>query len=353
MSKHSQNKLMKIVIDCLGGDNSPFANIDGTLITMKKLPELSAVFVGDEAEINAALAERGAAVAFPGRIEVVHAPGIITGEDKPTDAIRLKKDSSMIRAISILREDESVGALVSSGATGSLVAAATLRIGRIRGIKRPAFCPILPAMTGGIVGVCDSGANVDISPRQLLEFAVLGSCYLKRAFGIENPRVALLNIGTETEKGDELRKEAYPLLAGCESINFVGNMESRDLLTGKYDLVVCDGFSGNVLVKTTEGTALQLLKKIKTDIMSRKKYMIGAAFMKKMFMEEKEFMNYQNYGGSVLLGAEKVLVKCHGSGDAAGFAVCVEQAFRMQSGGMNEMVSRILKEIDEKNEREE
>lgn len=335
-----------MVIDCLGGDNSPLANVNGTLRAMRENPDISVIFAGDEKEIREILENASDYEALKGRIEVVNAPEIITGEEKPTDAIRLKKDSSMIRSISILNNDESVGAMISAGATGALVAAVTLRIGRIRGIRRPAFCPILPTMNGRVVGVCDSGANVDITARQLLEFAILGSVYMNSAYGIEKPRVALLNIGTESEKGDELRRQAYGLLRDSEDINFVGNMESRDLLSGKYDLVVCDGFSGNVLVKTTEGTALQLLKKIKKDIMSRGIYKIGALFMKRMFAEEKEFMNYQNYGGSVLLGTEKTVVKCHGSGDEAGFAVCVSQAYRMQAANMNDRISEILKKYD-------
>lgn len=326
---------MKIAVDCHGGDHSPQANVEGALIALRKHEDLSVVFVGDEAQIRPLIENE---TKLKSRTEVIHAPVVITGEDRPTDAIRHKKDSSMIRAINLLREDPEVGALVSNGATGALVAASTLRIGRIRGIRRPAFCPILPTMIGGIVGVCDSGANVDILPEQLVQFAIMGSRYLESAFGIEKPRVALLNIGTETEKGDNLRREAYPLLENAPGINFVGNMESRDLLSGKYDLVVCDGFAGNVLIKTTEGTALEILRKLKKDIKAKKRYMIGAGLMKKMFMDFKDFMNYQNYGGSVLLGCEKTVVKGHGSSDANSFAVCMDQAYRMQAAGMTEKI---------------
>lgn len=333
---------MKIVIDCLGGDKSPNANVEGALIALEKLSDLSIVFVGDEEEIKKLVGDK-----YSDRILIVHAPEVITGNDKPTDAIRLKKDSSMIKSIKMLREDPTIDAIVSCGATGALVAAATLRIGRIKGVRRPAFCPILPTMNGGIVGICDSGANVDIIPEQLLEFAIMGSKYLSSAYGVENPRVALLNIGTEEEKGDELRKTAYPLLKNCSEINFVGNMESRDLLSGKYDLVVCDGFSGNVLVKTTEGTSLELLKKIKTDIFSKTKYKIGALFMKQMFKEEKEFMNYQNYGGSVLLGCEKIIVKGHGSSNGIAVSKCIEQAYRMMKNNLNEQIEKSLETIKE------
>ncbi len=331
---------MKILIDCHGGDKSPNANIEGALRAMEAHPDLEVVFVGDEGRIGEVLAGNGQKAG--GRISVVHAPDVITGEEKPTDAIRLKKDSSMIRSVRLLREDPEIGALVSTGATGSLVAAATLRIGRIRGVRRPAFCPILPTMDGGMVGICDSGANVDITVDQLRQFAVLGSRYLENVYGVERPRVAMLNIGTETEKGDALRREAYPMLEKVGDINFVGNMESRDLLSGKYDLVVCDGFSGNVLVKTTEGTALELLKKIKKDIYSKTQYKLGALLMKRMFADMKEFMNYQNYGGSVMLGLEKTIVKGHGSSDAAAVAVCIEQAYKVEQNRMNDKIEASL-----------
>ena len=197
-------------------------------------------------------------------------------------------------------------------------------------------------MNGGMVGVCDSGANVDITPKLLQQFAVMGSLYLQCAYGVERPRVAMLNIGTEAEKGDELRKAAYPLLKETPGIHFVGNMESRDLLTGQYDLVVCDGFSGNVLIKSTEGACLEMLKKLKTDIYSRTLYKLGALLMKRMFAEEKRFMDYRNYGGSVLLGCKKIVVKGHGSSNDAAVAKCIEQAYRMQTASMTEKLREAI-----------
>lgn len=333
---------MKLIIDTLGGDNSPLAPVEGSLLALKTHDDLSLVLVGDEAVLRALLAERDAPM---DRIELLHAPGEITGEDKPTDAIRLKKDASMIAALSLLRTDKSCDGLVSTGSTGALVAAATLRIGRIRGIRRPAFCPILPTMNGGIVGVCDSGANVDIIPEQLQQQAIMATHYLETAFGVKNPSVAMLNIGVESEKGDDLRKTAYPLLQNTPGIRFVGNMESRDLLTGKYDIVVCDGFSGNVLCKTAEGTAMELMKKLKQDIYAKKKYKTGALLMKRMFRELREFMNYQNYGGSVLLGCEKTIVKGHGSSNAKAVSVCIDQAYRMTKNDLAGRISESLAAI--------
>ncbi|MCR5695171.1 MAG: phosphate acyltransferase PlsX [Clostridia bacterium] len=336
---------MKLVIDCMGGDNSPGANVAGGVLALEKYPDLTLVFSGDEAAIKAEIEKTG--FTDRSRYEILHAPEVITGEDKPTDAIRLKRESSMMKGIKLLRESEDIDGIVSTGATGSLVAAATLRIGRLEGVFRPAFCPILPTMNGGIVGVCDSGANVDCLPLQLVQFAVMASAYMEHTFGIENPRIALLNIGTESEKGDELRKEVYKRLSALPGINFVGNMESRDLLSGKYDVVVCDGFSGNVLIKTTEGTALQLMKKIKKDIYSRTVYKLGALFMKKMFSDMKEFMNYQRYGGSVLLGTEKIIVKGHGASDKVAVAKCIEQARSMKGSGLNGIIAEKIAAIPE------
>ncbi len=344
---------MKLVIDCLGGDNSPSANVEGSLIALDRLPGLELVLAGDEEAIKKELEKHNVSAGARAKIEILHAPDVITGEDRPTDAIRLKRDSSMMKSIRLLREDPSVSGIVSLGATGSLVAAATLRIGRLPGVRRPCFCPILPTMSGGIVGVSDSGANVDCTPIQLVQFAVMGSAYMKNVYGIDNPRVSLLNIGTESEKGDDLRRTVYKALTGLAAenvINFTGNMESRDLISGRHDLVVCDGFSGNVLIKTTEGTALQLLKKIKKDIYSRPLYKFGALFLKKMFAEEKEFMNYQNYGGSVLLGTEKTIVKGHGSSDSKAVAKCIEQAYKMVDSNLNGIIESAVSRLPEEYE---
>ena len=338
--------MIKIALDCYGGDNSPGVNVEGAFAALKNLPELELILAGDEAEIKKLTdkyaEEYGAEIAE--RITVIHAPDIIGCDEKPTDAIRQKPESSMMKCINLLRTDPDVAGMVSIGSTGALIAAATLRLGRLEGVMRPTFCPILPTMDGGLVGICDSGANVDCDAYRLHQFAVMGSVYMKNAFGIENPRVALLNVGVEAEKGDMMRKEAYPLIEGNKNINFVGNMESRDLLSGKYDLVVCDGFSGNVLVKSVEGTAVSLLKKLKSGIMSKLRYKIGGLFMKGLFTDMKEMLDYQKYGGSVLLGCRKVVVKGHGSSSPVAVAKCIEQAYTAQMNNMNEQIEKLLSE---------
>ena len=335
--------MMKILLDCFGGDHSPEANVEGSLRALEAFPDLYLILTGDEAALKACLEGKKY---DSSRLEIVHAPEVIACDERPIDAVRLKKESSMIKAIRMLRDRDDLAALVSVGSTGALVTAALTRIGRVRGVIRPAFCPILPTMNGGLVGICDSGANVEVTPEHLRQFAIMGSLYMENVYGVAKPRVALLNVGKEAEKGDEIHQKAYELLSQTAEIYFGGNMESRDLLSGSYDLVVADGFSGNVLVKTTEGTALELLKKMKKDIYSRTIYKLGALLMKRMFKEEKDFMNYQNYGGSVLLGTCKTIVKGHGSSKATAVFKCIEQAWRMEQNALPAKMEEIIMKYD-------
>ena len=319
--------MIKILVDCFGGDHCPEAPVNGALAALRVNPDLQLLLTGDETLLKKELEGKEYDAA---RLEIIHAPEVIGCDEKPTDVVRLKRNSSMMKAIILLRDRDDIAAMVSTGSTGALVTGALVRLGRIPGVIRPAFCPILPTMNGGIVGICDSGANVTVDAAMLRQFAIMASLYLENVYGIKKPRTALLNVGKEAEKGDDLRRETYKLLQETESLHFVGNMESRDLLSGNYDVVVADGFSGNVLVKATEGTALELLKKIKKDIYSRTLYKMGALLMSRMFKEEKAFMNYQNYGGSVLLGTSKVVVKGHGSSKAVAVEKCIEQAYKME-----------------------
>ena len=327
--------MIKILLDCFGGDHCPQAPVEAAINALEKNPDLYLMLTGDEETLRKELEGR----AYPkDRLEIVHAPEVIGCEERPTDVVRLKRNSSMMKAIILLRDRDDIAGMVSTGSTGALVTGALVRLGRIPGVIRPAFCPILPTMDGGLVGICDSGANMMVTPAHLRQFAIMSSLYMANVYGVKNPRTALLNVGKEAEKGDETRQEAYKLLQETPSVNFVGNMESRDFLSGNYDVVVADGFSGNVLVKTTEGTALELLKKLKKDIYSSTLYKLGALLMKKMFAQEKEFMDYQNYGGSVLLGTSKVVVKGHGSSKAVAVEKCIEQAYRMETSGLSSQI---------------
>lgn len=331
--------MIKLIIDCFGGDHSPQAPVAGALAALAKNPDLQLILTGDEALLQKEL--EGKAY-DPSRLEIIHAPEVIGCDEKPTDVVRLKRNSSMMKAIILLRDRDDIAGMVSTGSTGALVTGALVRLGRIPGVIRPAFCPILPTMDGGLVGICDSGANVEVTAAHLRQFAIMASLYMANVYGVKEPRIALLNVGKEAEKGDDIRRETYALLQETDCLHFVGNMESRDLLSGNYDVVVCDGFSGNVLIKATEGTAVELLKKLKKDIYSSWVYKLGAAIMAKMFKEEKDFFNYQNYGGSVLLGTSKVVVKGHGSSKARAVQKCIEQAYRMQASELNSKMEEII-----------
>ncbi|MBP3203670.1 MAG: phosphate acyltransferase PlsX [Bacteroidales bacterium] len=335
--------MIKILIDCFGGDHCPEAPVQGALSALAKNPDLHLILTGDEAILQKELEGKSYDAS---RLEIVHAPEVIGCDEKPTDVVRLKRNSSMMKAIILLRDRDDIQALVSTGSTGALVTGALVRLGRIPGVIRPAFCPILPTMDGGLVGICDSGANVEVTSAHLRQFAIMASLYMENVYGVKNPRVALLNVGKEAEKGDEIRQETYKLLREMPSLNFVGNMESRDLLSGSYDVVVADGFSGNVLVKTTEGTALELLKKLKKDIFSKTLYKMGALLMKQMFADEKEFMNYQNYGGSVLLGTSKTVVKGHGSSKAVAVEKCIEQAYKMEKSQLSSQIETEIQKYE-------
>lgn len=327
--------MIKIAIDTLGGDNSPEANVIGALTALEKLNDMEIYLVGDETAINRVLQDKKY---DEERVKIVHAPDVIDCHDKPTEAIRVKKDSSLYKCLELLKSEEGVNAMVSTGSTGALLAGAVLKLGRIKGVKRPAFCPLLPTVTGDFVAMCDSGANLEPDELQLTQFGVMANLYLKKAYGIKHPRVALLNVGTEEEKGDEIRKAVYRNLKNDPEINFVGNMESRDFISGKYDLVVCDGFSGNVLLKSTEGSCLELLKLLKKALTKNFKNKMGALLIKKDITAIKSLMDYNNYGGAVLLGCKKTVVKGHGSSKALSIFHCVEQAYNMEKNGLREAI---------------
>lgn len=335
--------MIKILVDTLGGDNSPSANVEGAVKALSSIEDLEVVLVGDEKVISEQLKN----FTFDAsRLSIVHAPDEIFCNDKPTEAIKTKKESSLYKCYEILRTDETVHGMVSTGSTGAILAGAVLRLGRIKGIKRPAFCPILPTMKGSLVGICDSGANVDCDSVQLTQFAVMADLYLKKAYGVESPKVALLNVGVEEEKGDLLRKETFAALKANDKINFVGNMEGRDLLSGNYDLVVCDGFAGNVLLKSTEGACLEMLKMLKKTFMKNLKNRIAAGILKKDVYALKDFMDYNNYGGAVLLGANKTVVKGHGSSKAVSVFHCIEQAYNMEKKNLREAISQAVAQAE-------
>ncbi len=335
--------MIKIVVDGFGGDNSPYVNVEGTVEALNEKKDLEVIITGDIDILNKEFAKYKY---DKDRLTIIDAKDVISCNDKPTEAIRYKKESSLVKAFNYLHDNDDAKGLVSIGSTGAVLVGAVLKIGRIKGVQRPAFCPILPTMQGGIVGVCDSGANVDCDAFNLQQFAIMGSLYMEKAYNIKNPRVALLNIGVEEEKGNKVTKEAYELLKNTPGINFVGNMESRDLITGNYDLVVCDGFDGNVLIKATEGTSIELMKLIKKTFTSSFKNKLGALFLKKSVYGIKDLMDYNNYGGGVMLGTRKTIVKGHGSSKASAIKHCILQAYEMEKNNLCEVIDTEIKKID-------
>ena len=336
--------MIKIIVDGFGGDNSPQVNVEGSVLALNEKKDLEVIITGDEDKIKEELKKY---TYDENRLKIIDAKEVVSCNEKPTEAIRNRKESSLVKALIHLHDNDDVHGLVSVGSTGAVLVGAVLRIGRIKGVQRPAFCPILPTMNGGIVGICDSGANVDCDPINLKQFAIMGSLYLEKAYGIKKPRVALLNIGTEEEKGNKLSKEAYQLLKETEQINFVGNMESRDLLSGNYDLVVCDGFDGNVLIKSTEGACLEMLKLVKKTINSSFKNKLGGLLLKKSLYDIKDMLDYNNYGGGVMLGTKKIIVKGHGSSKTKAIKYCILQAYEMEKNNLCSVISDEIAKMTE------
>ena len=313
---------MKIILDAFGGDYAPAEVIAGGLDALAKRRDLSLIFAGKEAEIEAVLKGRSYDA---GRVEILNAPEVISCEEEPTAAIKRKPDSSLCVGFRRLKEDEAVKGFVSAGSTGAFLVGATLKLGRIKGISRPALCPVLPTEKDGKqVLLLDAGANADCRPINLLQFALMGAAYAE-AQGVVAPKVALLSNGTEDTKGNALNREVFPLLKDA-GINFVGNMEARDILSGEIDVVVTDGFAGNVALKSLEGGIASLMAVMKQEIMSTLKGKIGGLLLKDAFRAIKNKMDYNKQGGAVFLGVEKVVVKAHGSSKAVAVSNAVLQA---------------------------
>ncbi len=334
---------MKIVVDAFGGDYSPTEVIEGAILALEENKNLTVVLTGDEDKIKEVLANRTE------RIEIVDAKDVITNDDTPTLAIRQKKDSSLVRAFDLLKEDENVVGLVSAGSTGAILTGAIMKIGRIKGISRPALCPILPTLKDDrTVMICDSGANVDCKSEHLLHFAIMGSAYYSIMADDEAPRVALLNNGAEEHKGNELTKETYPLMKTLP-INFVGNCEAREVMTGNVDVIVCDGFAGNVLLKSVEGTASAMSAMIKKEAKKNFFASIGALMMGK-FKGIKAKMDTNKHGGAPFLGCKKLVVKAHGSAKREVFRNTLLQVVKLHEKGLiakiEEKIGKMTEQIE-------
>ena len=312
---------MRIAIDAFGGDHAPDSIVEGAADAAKQYGKAHIALVGDEERIQALLAKFGAD-SLP-NVSVVHAPGVIGADEEPVRAVRRKKDASMVVGAELVRGGEA-DALLSAGNTGALMASGLLVVGRLKGIERPALAPMIPTMDGSGVLALDLGANMDATPEQLAQYAVMGSIYRARVHGIKEPRVGLLNVGTEPGKGNELCKAAFPLLEAAP-IRFVGNIEARDILNGVCDVLVCDGFAGNVLLKAVEGTAITIMGELKRQMTKSFMTKLAAAVLKPGLQAFRAKLDYKEVGAAPMLGLSGLVMKCHGSSDARAVKNAVKQ----------------------------
>ena len=317
---------MKIILDAMGGDNAPEAPVLGAIEAVKAYGA-QITLVGRGEAILAVLGKHGIND-LPEGVEIANADDVVDMHDDPASVIHKRKNSSMIVGLKLLADGQG-DAFVSAGSTGALLTGATLLVKRVKGIRRAAMAPAMPTKTGGKVIICDCGANAECTPEFLLQFGLVGSAYAQKSLHLENPRVGLLNIGTEDSKGTPLQREAYALLQQAAEqglINFVGNVEARGVPLGEVDVVVCDGFSGNVLLKSIEGTAMfmgsQLKKIFKSSLMTK----IGYLLCKSGVQEMVKLMDYREIGGTQFLGIKKPVIKAHGASDALAFRNAVRQA---------------------------
>ncbi|MBB2478705.1 phosphate acyltransferase PlsX [Bacillus sp. APMAM] len=311
---------MKIAIDAMGGDHAPKEIVLGVNKAIQEFKDVEILLYGVESQINQYLQ------ADP-RVQVIHTDEVITGSDEPVKAVRRKKNASMVLMAQAVANGEA-DACISAGNTGALMASGLFIVGRIEGIERPALAPTLPTIDGKGFVMLDLGANAEAKPEHLVQYAIMGSIYANKVRGINNPRVGLLNIGTEEKKGNELTKKAFELLKEVD-INFVGNIESRDLLNGPADVVVTDGFTGNMVLKSIEGTASSVFSLLKKTLTSSFKSKIAALLVKSDLLELKNMMDYSEYGGAGLFGIKAPVIKAHGSSNATALYNAVRQAREM------------------------
>ena len=326
--------MIKLVLDALGGDHAPQATCEGALSALRENKDLFLILAGEPKAIEQHLQN---ADDVRDRLQVLSAPEVITNHESAAMAIRQKKDSALVRGMLMVREGEADG-FVSAGSTGAVLVGGMLRLGRIPGIERPALAPMMPGDKGGFL-LIDCGANVDSKPEYLAQFALMGDAYMRKMQSMEHPRVGLLNIGAEEEKGNLLYAAAHQLIKK-EPINFVGNVEARDVPGGLADVIVCDGFDGNILLKYTEGVASALMRIIKKELLADTRSKIGALLAKPAFSRVKKVMDYTEVGGAPLLGVQGAVVKAHGSSNAKAIRGAIRQAYLMAS-------AKVAKAIEE------
>ena len=330
---------MKIFLDAMGGDNAPQAPVAGAIEALRRFPELEITLAGILSEVEPLLTDCDD---VRSRITLVDAPEVITNDESPVMGVRTKKNSATVIGMLQVRDKEADG-FVTAGSTGAALAGGMFRLGRIPGIERPALAPLMPNGKGHFL-LIDCGANVDCQSDWLVQFGLMGDAYMKGVMGIEKPRVGLINIGAESEKGNKLVKETYPKLE-VAPYNFVGNVEARDITGDVADVLVCDGFSGNLVLKFMEGLAGTLMGIIKKEMMADTRGKIAGLIAKPAFRRVKKLMDYTEVGGAPLLGVKGAVVKAHGSSNGHAIACAIAQCVKMINGHVVEIIEEGVKQI--------
>ncbi len=328
---------MKVVIDAFGGDNAPLSNIEGAALAVKEY-NAEIILCGDEQKIKECAKENNISL---DSIEILHADEVFDIHDDPNLLLKSKKNTSLAVSFQAVA-DGKADAVISAGSSGAVLMGGTFIVKRIRGIKRPAFASVLPT-TNNPYMLLDMGANIDVRPEILVQFAIVGSAYMKNVMGIESPRVGLINIGAEETKGGEMLVETYQKLKQEKSINFIGNVEPRDLPSGVCDVAVCDGFTGNVVLKLTEGVAMSMMKMVKGILYKNVVSKIAALLIKSGLMNLKKKFDYSEHGGAPLIGVKAPVIKAHGSSDAKAIKSSVKQAIAFASTGVIEDIEIAIK----------
>lgn len=326
---------MKIAVDAMGGDNAPVAIVRGALAAAEACRDIEIVLVGDGERIKNI-------APLPENVSIFEAAETIENEDKPLMAIRRKRNSSMVVALQMVK-DGTADAVVSAGNTGAFMAGASLIVGRIPGLTKPALAPVLPTQDGKGTVAVDIGATMDPKSENLFQYALMGNLYAQTVFGIPEPRIGLLNVGIEPEKGNELAKQTFQLLNQSQ-LNFIGNVEAREVMQGRCDVLICDGFVGNVLLKSMEGVAQSLFSEMKQAVLEGGvKGKLGALLLKDTLKALKNKMDYSEYGGSPLLGINGVCIKCHGSADATNVKNAIlKQAYLLAKNHTIASITKIM-----------
>ena len=326
---------MKVIVDAMGGDHAPQAIVEGCALALAEMPKMQITLVGRKDAILAELEKHETDTA---RINIVDAAEIIDMAEPPVEAIRKKRNSSLVKGLELLRDKEG-DAFITAGSTGATIAGATLIVKRLPGVKRPALAPLLPTQAGSKALLIDCGANAECRPSYLAQFALMGSIYMEKVEGVTNPRVGLVNNGAEAEKGTPLTKEAYKRIEQMP-VNFSGNAEGRDLVSGEYDVLVCDGFTGNVILKFMEGLGSALFSMLKKELGASLRTKLGAGLAMPAFKNFKKQMDYTEYGGALLLGVRGGVVKAHGSSNAK----AIKSTLRQAAGFISSDVVGVIKQ---------